>query len=213
MRYLNSNLKLLAVGLATILVVAPGCSLFATRPTQELSDTAAALRAAKEVQADILAPDLYRQASETFQKARRAYRLKDFAPAEEFLKKSRILAEHAEFAAVMGGATRAESNPDDPYQEIPDHSAGPTIQPKKAARPAPQDPVPQNLPAPIPVESYDQRMQEEKAAQAKQEQEAKDFQKQNPAFKGYPDPPQVVIPSYGPTSSANTSTNTSTTTQ
>lgn len=77
----------------------------------------AALRAAKEVQADILAPELYRQSKEWFFKARNEYRLKDFDKARIFIKKSRILAEKAEFEAVKNGGNRV-SAPPDPLEEI-----------------------------------------------------------------------------------------------
>lgn len=211
MGYPNFFRYLALFGVAATLFQGVGCSLLATRPTQELSDTAAALRAAKEVQADILSPDLYRQASETFQKARRAYRLKEFAPAEDLLKTARLLAERAEYESVISGATRSESSPDDPYQEMPEQKLNmpqtPRAKPAQAHSPTKQN----TLPEPIPVESYDQRMAEQKAEQAKQDQANKDFQSQSKQFKAYPDPPQVLVPNYGaPATGTSTSTTTST---
>src|SRR4051812_24234163 len=55
-----------------------GCSLLATRPLQEMSDTSAAIRAAKEVQADTLSPEFYRQSNEWFFKAKHEYKFKNF---------------------------------------------------------------------------------------------------------------------------------------
>ncbi|MGK5089104.1 DUF4398 domain-containing protein, partial [Bdellovibrionota bacterium FG-2] len=86
------------------------CSILTTRPVQEMSDTTAALRAAREVQADVLAPELYREASEWFFKARREYKFKNFNLAEEYAKNARELAEQAEFESLRAGANRTELN-------------------------------------------------------------------------------------------------------
>src|SRR4051794_8128144 len=71
-----------------ILASVQACSVLATRPTQEMSDAAAALRAAREVQADTLAPELYRQASEWFFKAKKEYKFKNFALAGTYVEKA-----------------------------------------------------------------------------------------------------------------------------
>jgi hypothetical protein len=83
-----------------------GCSIVETRPVQLMSDTATALRAAKQVQADSLAPELYRQSYEYFLLARNEYRFKNFELARRYASKSRRLAEQAEFEAVRNGAQR-----------------------------------------------------------------------------------------------------------
>lgn len=83
-----------------------GCSLTVTRPVQEMSDTAAALRAAKEVSADTLAPDLFRGASEAYIKGRNEYRMKNFVVAKDHLAKAKRLAEQAELEALVNGAKR-----------------------------------------------------------------------------------------------------------
>ena len=136
-----------------------GCSLFTTRPVQEMSDTGAAIRAAREVQADVLAPDLFRRANELFFKAKREYKFKNFKEAQEFAEESRKLAEQAEFDAIRGGAVRSDEATPDPYSELPAGApAGKKAPP--AAKPEPYDyPAPQ----PIPADQYDQRMQEERA--------------------------------------------------
>ena len=72
-----------------------------------MSYTSAALRAAKEVQADTLAPELYRQAREWLFKARREYKFKNFQDARVAAKKARLFAEKAEFEALANGGNRA----------------------------------------------------------------------------------------------------------
>jgi len=71
-----------------------------------MSDTAAALRAAKEVSADTLAPDLFRSASEAYIKGRNEYRMKNFVVAKDHLTKAKRLAEQAELEALVNGAKR-----------------------------------------------------------------------------------------------------------
>lgn len=88
------------------------CALFVTRPVQEMSNTAAAIQAAKEVSADTLAPEYFRQAREWFFRARREYRFKNFKEAQDFAKRARIYAERAEFEALRNGADRNAAPPD-----------------------------------------------------------------------------------------------------
>lgn len=143
-----------------------GCSLLATRPVQDMSDTAAALRAAREVQADVLAPELYRKANELFFKARREYKFKNFEEARSLAIQSRRLAEQAEFDAMRGGATPTETV-FDPFSDLPGQPTAPN------AAPAPTTPEPYDYPTPepIPAEKYDERMRE---------QQQRDQQKQLP---------------------------------
>lgn len=77
-----------------------GCSILATRPVQEMSDTAAAIKAAREVQADTLTPELFRQANESYQLARREYKFKNFDLARQYAAQARAYAEQAEFDAI-----------------------------------------------------------------------------------------------------------------
>lgn len=112
-------LRLLTLAaLVGLLAPGMGCALFATRPVQDMSDTQAAVRAAQEVQADTLAPDLYRQAQEYWLKAKREYRFKNYAESREFAKKAREFAEQAEFEAIRAGGNRMETPPD-PSQPSP----------------------------------------------------------------------------------------------
>jgi hypothetical protein len=95
------------------LTVLASCSLFKTRPVQEMSDTAAAMKAAKDAQADINAPVLYREANEWWQKAKAEYKYKNFEDAEAYAIKARKLAEQAEFEVLKNPGQRTESPMDD----------------------------------------------------------------------------------------------------
>lgn len=137
--FFSLALPLLSVALGSSV----GCSIFYTRPTQDMADTQAAMRAAKEVQADTLAPEVYREASDWWIKAKREYKLKNFSMAHDFAERARRLAEQAEFESIRAGGVR---------EEPPDPLAAPT-------RKIPPYPYP--TPTGTPVEVYDQRRQEE----------------------------------------------------
>lgn len=116
-----------------------------------MSDTGAALRAAKEVQADTLAPELYRQANEWFLKARREYKFKNFKDAKDNAAKARKFAEQAEFEAIKNGGNRTD------------------IAPPDLAAPAPEPtPSPYDYPAPqgTPADVYDERKAADEAKKA-----------------------------------------------
>jgi hypothetical protein len=72
------------------------------------------MKAAKEAQADVLAPVLYREASEWWQKAKAEYKYKNFEQAEEYAIKARKLAEQAEFEVIKNPSQRVEPNPEPP---------------------------------------------------------------------------------------------------
>lgn len=72
-----------------------------------MSDTAAAIHAAREVQADVLAPELFRQSSELFFKARQEYKFKYYDKAKEHALLARKFAEQAELDALVNGGSRA----------------------------------------------------------------------------------------------------------
>lgn len=117
------------------------------RPTQEMYDTAAAIRAAREVQADTLAPDLFRLANEWFQKARKEYKFKNFKEAKEYVDLARRYAEQAEFEAVKSGATRSDVSGD------PAVGAKDALPPPEYATPTgvPADSYVEPTPAPPPA--------------------------------------------------------------
>lgn len=142
-----------AIGLGSLLLLSTACTIFATRPVQEMSDTQATLKAAREVQADTLAPELYRNANEWFLKARREYKLKNFHLSREYAERARFFAEEAEFEAIRnGGARSGDQAPSDPL------SNG-----------LPPPPPPQEMPRPegTPADVFDQRRTEDEAARKK----------------------------------------------
>jgi len=92
-----------------------------------MSNMEVAIKAAKEVNADILAPELFRTAQEVSLKARREYRYKNFEIAKKYSDQARVYAEKAEFEALRNGAKR-ESVPVDPLSE-PSYAPVPTTNP------------------------------------------------------------------------------------
>ncbi|MBC7693613.1 MAG: DUF4398 domain-containing protein [Methylotenera sp.] len=102
------------------------CSLAVVRPQQDMSDTSAAIKAAREVNAETLSPDLYRQANEAFFRARNEYRLKNFDLAKSYAAKARGFAERAEFESMQSGAQRmSTATPDAPPPPPPEPYAYP----------------------------------------------------------------------------------------
>ena len=93
-----------------------GCSITAVSPAQEMSNMEVSLKAAKEVNADVLAPELYRSAQEIGSRARREYRYKNFEASKKYADQARSYAERAEFEALRNGAKR-EAVPTDPLSE------------------------------------------------------------------------------------------------
>ena len=87
-----------------------------------MSNTASAITAAKEVNAPLLAPELYRQSRELFFKAKKAYRFKYFTEAYRYSKKARKFAERAELEAIINGAIRtsAPTDSDEHLLEVSD---------------------------------------------------------------------------------------------
>ncbi len=144
-----------------------GCSIMATRPIQLMSDTSAAIKAAKEVQADVLAPELYRQSNEWFFKAKHEYKFKNFHLAKEYAQKARIFAEQAEFESVRNGGNRVEAGGVDPLSNSPEAATPST----SSDGPSVSEPIPR--PQGTPAEEYDQRKAAEDEARKKAEEEAK----------------------------------------
>jgi len=133
-----------ALLLAPFFLILSNCSVTAVRPAQEMSNMEVAIKSAKEVNADVLAPELYRRATEQSLLARKEYRFKDFEAARNDAEKARILAERAEFESIRNGGKR-ESVPQDPLAQ-PSYPAEPT------SPGTPTDPVavpsPSGAPAP-----------------------------------------------------------------
>jgi Domain of unknown function (DUF4398) len=142
-------------GILLLLFTAPGCTLMATRPVQEMANATAALRAAREVQSDSLAPELFRQSNELFLKAKKEYRFKNFYLAKEYLGQSQKLAERAEFEAIRNGGSRAEVKMDSPAATPPGEAPGNASGP---GTPQASEPYPYPTPQPIPADVYSERM-------------------------------------------------------
>ncbi|MEK7690677.1 MAG: hypothetical protein AAB425_06625 [Bdellovibrionota bacterium] len=102
------------------------------------------MAAAKEVSADVASPELYRQAKEWFFYAKREYKLKNFTRAVELARKSRILAELAEFEAMRGGAARSGEGVGDAFSNSnppPPPPPPAAIPPNAEEAPPPPDPA------------------------------------------------------------------------
>lgn len=170
----SSRFILSAIFLLFQSLLLQGCSLFTPRPVQDMSQTSAALRAAKEVQADVLAPELFRQAAEIFAKAKREYKFKNFNFATIYAQKARRLAEEAEFEALRNGGNRSSEQVSDPLASSSvgaannfsgGNGAAPSSEisqePAPEANPSLPGPAPASLKDPIPqgtpVEVYEQR--------------------------------------------------------
>lgn len=86
-----------------------------------------AIRAAKEVGADVLAPELYRNSLERGQLARKEYKFKNFQQAKALADQARVYAEKAEYESIRNGGKR-EAVPQDPLSDpsyVPEQIAPP----------------------------------------------------------------------------------------
>ena len=167
----SGNLKATVVSLLVLCTGGVSCALTATRPNQEMSNAEVALKAAKDLNADSLVPEVYRSAVDNYFKAKRDYRLKDFENARLHAIRTTRLAEQAEFEAYrLGGATPeaagkagagmeggtpdAESNfkePTPPPQSPPDKDKpGGSTGPRQAMGPTGTTPVKQNRVTTVP---------------------------------------------------------------
>lgn len=130
-----------------------------TRPVQEMSDTAAAIRAAREVQADTLSPELFRQANEWFFRAKNEYKLKNFKLAQDYALKARSFAEKAEFEVLKSGGSRNQQVVSDPLSDNITPPPPPPGQPVKKENypyPTPTGSLYEDAPASGPVPSPSQ---------------------------------------------------------
>jgi hypothetical protein len=164
---LFSSRFFLTLAVLSVFGMSSSCSVFATRPTQEMSDTTAAIRAAKEVQADTLAPELYRQATEWFFKARKEYNFKNFQLAQDYALKARHFAENAEFEALRNGGNRSDVAPPDQAAQ----GQNPEPAPSPYAYPTPEG---------TPADVYDQRKADDDARKAREEELAAKKAEANP---------------------------------
>ena len=88
------------VFLVIIFVFVSACGLTTTRPKLEMSMAQTAFMAAKEAQADIKAPGLYRKAEYYYLKAKSSYKRKYFNKAQQYALLSKKYSERAEYVAI-----------------------------------------------------------------------------------------------------------------
>ena len=83
-----------------ILFLLSACGLTTTRPKLEMSMAQVAFMAAKNAQADLKAPGLFRKAEYYYLKAKSSYKRKYFNKAQEFAVLSKKYSERAEYVAI-----------------------------------------------------------------------------------------------------------------
>ena len=83
-----------------IFLFVSACGLTTTRPKLEMSMAQTAFMAAKEAQADVKSPGLYRKAEYYYLKAKSAYKRKYFNKAQQYALLSKKYAERAEYVAI-----------------------------------------------------------------------------------------------------------------
>ncbi len=132
-------MKKAAGGFALLLVLASvACSVTAVRPSQSMSDMEVSMKAALEVSADTLAPEIYRLAHESALIARKEYKFKNFELAKKFADQARLYAERSEFEAIRNGAKR-ETVPEDPLA-TPSYPSEPVAVPTPIYGDSPETP-------------------------------------------------------------------------
>lgn len=83
-----------------ILFLLSACGLTTTRPKLEMSMAQVAFLAAKNAQADLKAPGLFRKAEYYYLKAKSSYKRKYFNKAQQFAILSKKYSERAEYVAI-----------------------------------------------------------------------------------------------------------------
>jgi len=86
--------------LILIVLFVSACGLATTRPKLEMSMAQTAFMAAKEAQADVKAPGLYRKAEYYYLKAKSSYKRKYFNKAQQYAILSKKYSERAEYVAI-----------------------------------------------------------------------------------------------------------------
>ncbi len=88
------------LSLVLILFLLGGCGLTTTRPKLEMAMAQTAFLAAKDAQADVKAPGLYRKAEYYYLKAKSSYKRKYFNKAQQYAVLSQKYSERAEYVAI-----------------------------------------------------------------------------------------------------------------
>ena len=83
-----------------IVLFVSACGLATTRPKLEMSLAQTAFMAAKEAQADVKAPGLFRKAEYYYLKAKSSYKRKYFNKAQQYALLSKKYSERAEYVAI-----------------------------------------------------------------------------------------------------------------
>lgn len=86
--------------LLLVFLISSACGLTTTRPKLEMSMAQVAFMAAKESQADIKAPGLFRKAEYYYLKAKSSYKRKYFNKAQQYALLSKKYSERAEYVAI-----------------------------------------------------------------------------------------------------------------
>ena len=98
---LQNNLKQISsIFLLLSFLLLSACGLTTTRPKFEMSIAQVAFMAAKEAQADVKAPGLYRKAEYYYLKAKSSYKRKYFNKAQQYALLSKKYSERAEYVAI-----------------------------------------------------------------------------------------------------------------
>lgn len=83
-----------------LVLIISACGLATTRPKMEMTLAQVAFLAAKEAQADVKAPGLYRKAEYYYLKAKSSYKRKYFNKAQQYALLSKKYSERAEYVAI-----------------------------------------------------------------------------------------------------------------
>lgn len=86
--------------LLLVLFFLAACGLTTTRPKLEMSMAQVAFMAAKDSQADVKAPGLFRKAEYYYLKAKSSYKRKYFNKAQQYALLSKKYSERAEYVAI-----------------------------------------------------------------------------------------------------------------
>lgn len=86
--------------LITLSLLITACGLTTTRPKLEMSMAQVAFMAAKDSQADVKAPGLFRKAEYYYLKAKSSYKRKYFNKAQQYALLSKKYSERAEYVAI-----------------------------------------------------------------------------------------------------------------
>lgn len=100
MRNIKFKNLIQSVSFLLIILTVSACGLATTRPKLEMRMAQSAFVAAKEANAQTLAPGLYRKAEYYYLKAKSAYKRKYFNKAQQYAILSQKFSEKAEYISV-----------------------------------------------------------------------------------------------------------------